>query len=306
MNHQILNSTFSANNALNCGGFLNADSTLAITNSTISRNQALGGSGGGFCSTVGNTNVRHATITDNTAGTGGGILQSGGTVNLGNTIVAANNGGARADYRLLSGTATTAGYNLIGINLSVETTFPAGNPNANNDIVGTLDMPIDPMLEALSVSNEGTNRVPTHALRFNSPAIDKGNSFGVTNDERGLARPVDLACYTNAAGGDGSDIGAFEAQTAPAGPTAASVTISGRVITAQGRGIRSVQITMIDSQGNERMAQTSAFGYYHFYDVSAGETVTLTAKARRFKFNQSSVVRMTNDSINDADFISVD
>ena len=65
-------------------------------------------------------------------------------------------------------------------------------------------------------------------------------------------------------------------------------------------------VTMTDSQGNQRTVQTTAFGYYHFDDVRAGETVTLTAKARRFKFNQSSIVRTTNESINNADFISVD
>lgn len=87
-------------------------------------------------------------------------------------------------------------------------------------------------------------------------------------------------------------------------PTAASVLVSGRVTTAQGRGIRNVQITLTDANGNERTAQTTAFGYYRFDDVTAGETVTLTAKARRFKFNQSSIVRTTNESISDADFVS--
>lgn len=87
-------------------------------------------------------------------------------------------------------------------------------------------------------------------------------------------------------------------------PTAASVSISGRVATASGRGIRNVVITMIDSNGNERTATSTAFGYYRFDDVSAGETVTLSAKAKRFKFNQSSIVRTTNESITDADFVS--
>jgi type VI secretion system secreted protein VgrG len=88
------------------------------------------------------------------------------------------------------------------------------------------------------------------------------------------------------------------------GPTAAAVSISGRVTTASGRGIRNVTITMIDASGNERGAQTTAFGYYHFNDVMAGETITLTAKARRFRFNQSSIVRTTNESVTDAIFVS--
>ncbi len=87
------------------------------------------------------------------------------------------------------------------------------------------------------------------------------------------------------------------------GPTAASVTVSGKVTNNQGRGIRNVLITMTDSQGRVQTAQTTAFGYYKFESVAAGETVTISAKARRFKFVQSSIVRTTNESVTDADFI---
>jgi hypothetical protein len=72
----------------------------------------------------------------------------------------------------------------------------------------------------------------------------------------------------------------------------------------QDRGIRSVSITLTDSAGNQRAAQTTSFGYYRFDDVAAGETVTITAKARRFKFVQSSIVRTTNESVSNADFVS--
>lgn len=88
------------------------------------------------------------------------------------------------------------------------------------------------------------------------------------------------------------------------GPTAAPVSIGGRVTTVNGRGIRNVQITLTDSQGRERTKQTTGFGYYRFDNVEAGETVTLSAKARKFKFAQSSIVRTTNDSVTDADFVS--
>jgi hypothetical protein len=53
---------------------------------------------------------------------------------------------------------------------------------------------------------------PTHALQGSSVALDRGNSGGVTTDERGFARPVDSKKLPNADGGDGSDIGAYEVQ----------------------------------------------------------------------------------------------
>jgi diacylglycerol kinase family enzyme len=87
-------------------------------------------------------------------------------------------------------------------------------------------------------------------------------------------------------------------------PTAASVSVSGRVMNSIGRGIRNVSITLTDSSGNQRETQTTSFGYYNFDNVTAGETVTITAKARRFKFVQSSIVRTTNESVTGADYVS--
>jgi hypothetical protein len=87
-------------------------------------------------------------------------------------------------------------------------------------------------------------------------------------------------------------------------PTAAHVSVLGRVTTASGRGIRNVTITLTDSAGNQRTVTTTSFGYYRFDDVAAGQTVTITAKARQFRFAQSSIVRTTNDSVTGADFFS--
>jgi hypothetical protein len=50
------------------------------------------------------------------------------------------------------------------------------------------------------------------ALLAGSTAIDNGKSFGSYFDQRGLPRPVDLPAYSNATGGDASDIGAYEVQ----------------------------------------------------------------------------------------------
>lgn len=303
-NHQILNSTFSDNISVNdCGGFFSDlnQGTLSVINSTISGNTARG-LGGGFCDN-GNTTLRSVTITGNTLSglnaSGGGIIKvGGGTLNLGNTIVAGNTGGTRPDISIDTGAVTTSGYNLIGNNLSVEAIFPEGNPNANNDIVGTSDAPVDPMLEALD-DNGGTT--PTHKLMSTSPAIDKGFSFGSTTDQRGLTRPADNLNITNAAGGDGSDIGAFELQLTL---TAASVSISGRARTTSGRGIGGVQITLTDSSGSVRTATTSSFGYYRFEDAAAGETYVLTAKGKRFAFDQPTQVINADADIADANFIA--
>jgi hypothetical protein len=58
---------------------------------------------------------------------------------------------------------------------------------------------------------------PTHALLTGSIAIDRGNSFGASTDQRGLPRPSDFPSISNKEGGDGSDIGAFELQVPSSG-----------------------------------------------------------------------------------------
>jgi hypothetical protein len=117
------------------------------------------------------------------------------------------------------------------------------------------------------------------------------------------AKPADGSFVTFVRGFEGGPIRCSTNGVA-LGTTAAPVSISGRVTTASGRGIRNVMITMTDSQGNERAARTTAFGYYGFDDVAAGETVTITAKAKQFRFTQSTIVRTTNESVGDADFVS--
>jgi hypothetical protein len=300
-NNQILDSTFSANTAGDCGGFFNVRSTLTVTNSTVSGNSATG-LGGGICSNTGGTTLQSVTITGNSAGIGGGgMYQFDGTVSLGNTIVASNPVPSAEDIRREGGNSSliTAGYNLIGNNSHVGVTaeFPAGNPNANQDIVGTSAAPVDPVLGPLT-NNGGTT--PTHALLAGSPAIDKGNSFGLTTDQRGLTRPVDQPSIPNATGGDGADIGAFEVQMS----TAAAVTVGGRVTTVEGLGIAKVRVTLIDSDGAVRSAITNPFGYYAFDEVQAGETYVLSVSSKRYRFANSPRLISLFDSLTDEHFIA--
>ena len=76
----------------------------------------------------------------------------------------------------------------------------------NHDQVGLPGAAINPLLGPLA-NNGGATR--THAPLVGSPAIDAGNSSQLT-DQRGQARPVDDPNVTNAAGGNATDIGAYE------------------------------------------------------------------------------------------------
>ena len=73
-------------------------------------------------------------------------------------------------------------------------------------------------------------------------------------------------------------------------PTAASVTVGGRVLTADGRGIRNVFVTLTDANGAARTVISGTFGSYHFDDIPAGEIYVFTAHSKRFTFSESTQV----------------
>lgn len=87
----------------------------------------------------------------------------------------------------------------------------------SSDLVGVV-AGLDPILK----DNGGPT--PTHALPEGSVAIDRGSSFGIAVDQRGLPRPSDFPAVSDKEGGDGSDIGAFELQAPPPGPEPVRVT----------------------------------------------------------------------------------
>jgi hypothetical protein len=204
----IVNSTFASNNvtggaggsgsgtAINAGGG-NANGgavynlgTLTVLSTTVSGNTGTGGIGAGFG------------VTRGPHGSGnGGLSAGGGSFSVSNTIVAGNSGNTAPDAE---GTFSSGGFNLIGI---ADQSVGFSSSNTPPDQAGTAGSPVNPLLGPFQ--NNG-GRTATMALLFGSPAIDQGKSFGLTTDQRGEPRPFDWPLVANAAGGDGSDIGAFE------------------------------------------------------------------------------------------------
>ncbi|HEX8077308.1 MAG TPA: CSLREA domain-containing protein, partial [Chthoniobacterales bacterium] len=193
--------TFSNNGTdANGGAIFNGFQPAYITDSTFYFNGAGSGQGGGIAN-VGmsaSLTVSNCTIANNFASVGRSIFNNGapapggfvlrGTIlrSFGVNIVSSGGGFA------------SRGYNLSDDNGS-------GFLTATADQINT-----DPKLDPAGVQDNGG---PTHtvALLDGSPAIDKGYVFGSSGDQRGQPRPVNNPNIINAPGGDGSDIGAYEA-----------------------------------------------------------------------------------------------
>jgi hypothetical protein len=80
-------------------------------------------------------------------------------------------------------------------------------------------------------------------------------------------------------------------------PTAANVTVGGRVLTAENQGVRNAIVMLTDSSGNTRSVRTNTFGYFAFEEVEVGQTYILSARSKEFNF--ASRVLSVNDEITD-------
>jgi hypothetical protein len=206
-------------------------STLTVRRSTISANtvSASGDAtensafGGGIDASSGGTNrLDRVTVSGNSvsaSGAGaepgaGGLGASGSSVT--SSTVTANSAPASATSNVGGGTfEDTIISNPQGGGASCAGTTSAGYNIDDGTSCGftqaTDHQSTDPMIGPALADNGGPTE--TYALLPGSQAIDQGlSSAGETTDQRELPRPFDFAAIPNAAGGDGSDIGAFELQ----------------------------------------------------------------------------------------------
>ena len=268
--------TLNGNSAIDSGGgiYVESAATLNATNNTFSGNTA--GNYGGAIVNQATITLTSNTIAGNSASGGGGIANFGAAATLNNNIVALNTASFGPD--LLGdgfiGNMYTGTFNLIG------NSDGSLGLNTTTNMWGTTETALDLKLGPLQ-NNGGPSH--THALLFDSPVLDQGNAPGLTTDQRGFLRPIDDVLVTNA--GDGSDIGAFEFAFSP---TAASVSISGRVIIAQGKeatGINNATILVSSADGTSWIARSNAFGYFELTGIPAGDTYLITVTHKRYTFD---------------------
>jgi hypothetical protein len=181
---------------------VNNGGTVTLRNCTVAGNDVTnsGSTASALFQVTGTLLLQNCTIAANI---GPNTIEiAGGTFSTGNTLVAGNSlAAAGAVANQIKGAVTSLGYNLIGAapDMTLTGTTTGNQLNVANAL-------LDP--NGLRLNGGPT---PTVALLLGSPAIDKGLvQGGVTVDQRGRARLFDNPIISNAGGGDGSDIGAFE------------------------------------------------------------------------------------------------
>lgn len=85
-------------------------------------------------------------------------------------------------------------------------------------------------------------------------------------------------------------------------PTAATVSISGRILTPEGRGLINARVVLTDMHGNTRTVISSSFGYYCFDEVEVGQIYIVTIASKRYRFSPQVLTVM--EEIGDLNFIA--
>lgn len=86
--------------------------------------------------------------------------------------------------------------------------------------------------------------------------------------------------------------------------TANDVTVSGRVVTSDFRGLRNATVSMTDPNGVVRTATTSSFGLFSFANVTTGVLYVFRVQSRLYRY---APVRVTiNDEITLPDFVGLE
>ncbi len=127
--------------------------------------------------------------------------------------------------------------------------------------------------------------------------VERGGGFPSVNNST-----VDLATGTASIIVDEQEFVTCTFLNSQLVPSAANTSISGRVMNANGNGIRNATVVATDSDGTVRTTMTSGFGYYVLPDLPTGRSYVMTVKSKFGMFTPRFVT--LEDALSGVDFIA--
>jgi len=182
-----------------------------------------------------------------------------------------------------------------------------------------------PGMDTLYIANDQTIANGGGVLKFclidgvwtasgRSPFVGlRGLTAGVSNDgvvslyatsASGLYSVTDTTGYNGVLSGAPTLLATAAVNTnfrgiafAPVSPSAADVTVTGRLVTSQGAAVGQATVILTSSSGTIQSAISNPFGYFSFPSLTAGETYVININARRAAFRPRTL--SVEDNISD-------
>jgi hypothetical protein len=182
-------------------------------------------------------------------------------------------------------------------------TIPAGG-NATLHFYMRIAAVTSPFTDVLNVRVDG-NIVQS----FTEPSTAEGaytqRTVNLNAFANGASHAILFEYVHPAAGGNANFwVDDVTVDVACTSPSAAGVSISGRVLTPDGRGLRNARVVITDSQGVARTVTTSSFGFYQFDDVESGGNYVIGVVSKQYRFASRAI--QVNDTLTDVDFVGLE
>lgn len=91
-------------------------------------------------------------------------------------------------------------------------------------------------------------------------------------------------------------------RASPLAPSAANVSVAGRVLDQAGYGVARATVTLAKPNGDIVTAITNAFGYFSFDGIEAGNSYFMSARAKRLHFDSQLI--QVSDSVDNMTFVA--
>jgi Zn-dependent metalloprotease len=167
-------------------------------------------------------------------------------------------------------------------NLTLNTSKVADNPTGKLGIV----------VDSSSSFAMGTRQIVTVTFTVASNAPNGSTPITISGD------PTPLSTSDSQANLVATSYASGTVTIAP--PTAANISIGGRVRNEAGNGVANALVKLVSGSGEVSITRSNAFGYYQFDGAAAGETYVIEVSSKTYTFTPRSVT--ATDDISDADF----
>lgn len=212
---------------------------------------------------------------------------------------------------LSGGTVTQPLNQTVTVQIIRDTPAPPGVGSGSGTNLLTAVFSPSGNTPAIVGSNGGNSATlsattPDHVVTFTSDFL----LFGLTT-QRNLAFSFSSVAPSLALGSGsflqsvaaaGSGTFASSPPPVPFTTSSAPVSVGGRVLSRNGRGLSNATVTIIEADGTQHSARTGTFGHFRFGDIEAGQTVLVSVRSKQFTFTP--MVIQLEDSIDDLSFVA--